>query len=251
MTEQPLSFWEHLDVLRWAIIRSLVVVVVFAVAAFCLKDWLFNVVLAPTSSDFITFRLMGTEPFHLHLINTGLTEQFMTHMRIAAYAGLLMGSPYVLYQLFCFVSPALYQNERRAAYWVVGASYLMFLIGTLVCYFIIFPLTVRFLGTYQVSADIDNMLTLQSYIDTLIPMCLVIGVIFELPVVSAALGRMGLISGELMRRYRRHAVIAILVVAAIITPTTDIFTLLVVSLPIWLLYEVSIMLVPPSSSKEK
>ena len=127
----------------------------------------------------------------------------------------------------------------------------MFLIGTLVCYFIIFPLTVRFLGTYQVSADIDNMLTLQSYIDTLIPMCLVIGVIFELPVVSAALGRMGLISGGLMRRYRRHAVIAILVVAAIITPTTDIFTLLVVSLPIWLLYEVSILLVPPSSSKEK
>lgn len=240
----PQTFWGHLDVLRWAIIRSLCVVVVLAVVAFCLKEWLFTVVLAPRSSDFITFRLMGTEPFSLHLMNTGLTEQFMVHMRTAAYAGLLLGSPYVLYELFRFVSPGLYQNERRAAVWVVGAAYAMFLLGTLVCYFIIFPLTVRFLGTYQVSADVDNMLTLQSYIDTFISMCLVLGVIFELPVVSALLGRMHLLSGSLMRRYRRHAVVAILVVAAIITPTTDIFTLLVVSLPIWLLYEVSILLVP-------
>jgi len=249
MSDQPLSFWGHLDVLRWTIIRSLIVVVAFAVIAFCLKDWLFYVVLAPTSSDFITFRLMGAEPFSIHLINTGLTEQFMTHMRTAAYAGLLMASPYILYQLFCFVSPALYRNERRAAYWIVGASYLMFLLGTLVCYFIIFPLTVRFLGTYQVSTDIDNMLTLQSYIDTLIPMCLVIGVIFELPVVSALLGKMGLVNNTLMRNYRRHAVVAILIVAAIITPTTDIFTLIVVSLPIWLLYEASILLVPSKKTE--
>ena len=237
MSQQPATFWEHLDVLRWTIIRSLVVVVAFAVVVFCLQDWLFGVVLAPRTSDFITFRLMGSEPFSISLMNTGLTEQFMTHMRTAAYAGLLCASPYVLYQLFRFVSPGLYQNERRAAYWIVG------------CYFIIFPLTVRFLGTYQVSADVKNMLTLQSYIDTLISMCLVIGVVFELPVVSALLGRMHLVSGGLMRRYRRHAVVAILVVAAIITPTTDIFTLLVVALPIWLLYEVSILLVPNKTKK--
>jgi len=236
-------------VLRWTIVRSLVAVVVFAVVAFCLKEWLFAVVLAPTTSNFITFRLMGSPDFAIHLINTGLTEQFMTHMRTAAYAGLLCASPYVLYQLFRFVSPGLYQNERRAAYWIVGSAYLMFLVGTLVCYFIIFPLTVRFLGTYQVSTDIDNMLTLQSYIDTLISMCLVIGLVFELPVVCSILGKMGLVSGGLMRNYRRHAVVAILVVAAIITPTTDIFTLLVVSLPIWLLYEVSIWLVPSKTGK--
>jgi len=236
-------------VLRWTIVRSLVAVVVFAVIAFCLKEWLFAVVLAPTTSNFITFRLMGSPDFAIHLINTGLTEQFMTHMRTAAYAGLLCASPYVLYQLFRFVSPGLYQNERRAAYWIVGSAYLMFLVGTLVCYFIIFPLTVRFLGTYQVSTDIDNMLTLQSYIDTLISMCLVIGLVFELPVVCSILGKMGLVSGGLMRNYRRHAVVAILVVAAIITPTTDIFTLLVVSLPIWLLYEVSIWLVPSKTGK--
>ena len=235
--------------LRWTIVRSLVAVVVFAVIAFCLKEWLFAVVLAPTTSNFITFRLMGSPDFAIHLINTGLTEQFMTHMRTAAYAGLLCASPYVLYQLFRFVSPGLYQNERRAAYWIVGSAYLMFLVGTLVCYFIIFPLTVRFLGTYQVSTDIDNMLTLQSYIDTLISMCLVIGLVFELPVVCSILGKMGLVSGGLMRNYRRHAVVAILVVAAIITPTTDIFTLLIVSLPIWLLYEVSIWLVPSKTGK--
>ena len=249
MSEQKATFWEHLDVLRWTIIRSLLVVVAFAIVAFCLKEWLFAVVLAPTSSDFITFRLMGAESFHIHLINTGLTEQFMTHMRTAAYAGLLCASPYVLYQLFRFVSPGLYQNERRAAHWVVGSAYLMFLLGTFVCYFIIFPLTVRFLGTYQVSEDVANMLTIQSYIDTLISMCLVIGIVFELPVVCALMGRMGLVSGSLMRHYRRHAVVAILIVAAIITPTTDIFTLLIVSLPIWLLYEMSILLVPKGSQK--
>ena len=249
MSQQPATFWEHLDVLRWTIIRSLVVVVVFAVVAFCLKDWLFTVVLAPRTSDFITFRLMGSEPFSINLMNTGITEQFMTHVRTAAYAGLLCASPYVLYQLFSFVSPGLYQNERRGALWIVGSAYLMFLLGTLVCYFIIFPLTVRFLGTYQVSAEVKNMLTLQSYIDTLISMCLVIGVVFELPVVSALLGRMHMVNRSMMRRYRRHAVVAILIVAAIITPTTDVFTLLIVSLPIWLLYEVSILLVPNNKTK--
>ena len=244
MSSEPATFWEHLDVLRWVIIRSLCVVVLFAVVAFCLKDELFSVVLAPSSSQFITFRLMHSEPFSLHLMNTGLTEQFMTHMRTAAYAGLLLASPYVLYQLFSFVAPGLYQGERRVAFRVVGASYAMFLFGTLVCYFVIFPLTVRFLGTYQVSAAVDNMLTLQSYIDTFISMCLVMALVFELPVACWLLGRMHLLSSGLMRRYRRHAVVAILVVAAIITPTTDIFTLIIVSLPLWLLYEASILLVP-------
>ena len=247
-TGNGLSFWSHLDVLRWTILRSLGAVVAFAVVAFCLKDWLFAVVLAPCSSDFITFRLMGAEPFHIHLMNTALTEQFMTHMRTACYAGLLCASPYVLYELFRFVSPALYQNERKATVWIVLSAYLMFIVGTLVNYFIIFPLTVRFLGTYQVSPDVENMLTLQSYVDTLITLSLVIGVVFELPVVSFILGRLHLISGRLMRRYRRHAIVAILIVAALITPTTDVFTLMVVSIPIWLLYELSICLVPQKST---
>lgn len=237
------TFWEHLDVLRGVILRVLAVVVVLGVVAFCLKDWLFAVVLAPRSSDFISYRLLDVEPFCLHLMNTGLTEQFMTHMRVALYAGLLCALPYVLYELFRFVSPGLYAGERRAAMQIVTSSYVMFALGTLVNYFVIFPLTVRFLGTYQVSPDVDNMLTLKSYIDTLISMSFVIGVVFELPVVCAILGRLGLINGKMMRQYRRHAVVAILIVAAIITPTTDVFTLMVVSLPIWLLYEVSILIV--------
>ena len=170
----------------------------------------------------------------------------MVHMRVAIYAGVLFASPYVLYELFCFVSPGLYQNERRAAIRIVGSAYVMFMLGTLVCYFIVFPLTVRFLGTYQVSADVDNMLTIQSYVDTLISMSLVLGVVFELPVVCAILSRMGFINRGMMTRYRKHAVVTILVIAAIITPTTDAFTLIVVALPIWLLYEISILLVRKS-----
>ncbi len=237
------TFWEHLDVLRWVILRSLGVAVIFAITAFCLKDWLFAVVLAPRTSDFITFRLLGVDPFSVHLMNTGLTEQFMTHMRVAMYAGVLCAAPYIIYELFRFVSPGLYAGERRAGFWIVTSGYVMFMMGTLLNYLLIFPLTVRFLGTYQVSADVDNMLTLQSYIDTLISMSLVMGVIFELPVVCAILGKMGFINGSLMSRYRRHAIVAILIVAAIITPTTDVFTLCIVSLPIWLLYEASILLV--------
>lgn len=245
-SEQPkagMTFWDHLDVLRSSLIRMAVAIVLFAVVAFVLKDELFAIVLAPRSSDFISYRLLGVEAFSIHLMNTGLTEQFMIHVRTAMYAGLLVASPYLLYELFRFVSPGLYQHERRYALWIVGAAYVMFVVGTLVNYFMVFPLTVRFLGTYQVSPDVANMLTLQSYIDTLLGMSLVMGVVFELPVVCGLLGRMGLITDRLMSTYRRHAVVAILVVAAIITPTTDVFTLFVVALPIYLLYEVSIFIV--------
>ena len=242
-SQEPLTFWDHLDVLRASLIRMAIAVVIFGIVAFCMKEALFSIVLAPCSSDFITYRLLGAEAFHIHLMNTGLTEQFMIHMRTAIYAGLLVASPYILYELFRFVSPGLYQNERHYAVWIVGAAYLMFIIGTLINYFVVFPLTVRFLGTYQVSPDVANMLTLQSYIDTLLGMSLVMGVVFELPVVCALMGRMGLLTDHFMAEYRRHAVVAILVVAAIITPTTDVFTLFIVALPIYLLYEVSIQIV--------
>ena len=238
-----MTFWDHLDVLRAVLIRIAIAVVGFGIVAFCMKEELFSIVLAPCSSNFITYKLLGAEAFHIHLMNTGLTEQFMIHMKTAIYVGMLVASPYILYELFRFVSPGLYQNERHYAVWIVGAAYVMFLIGTLINYFVVFPLTVRFLGTYQVSPEVANMLTLQSYIDTLLGMCLVMGVVFELPVVCALMGRMGLLTDHFMATYRRHAVVAILVVAAIITPTTDVFTLFVVSLPIYLLYEISIQIV--------
>ena len=239
----PMTFWDHLDELRSVIIRALVVTVVAAAVAFCLKDQLFEVVLAPRTSDFITFRLLGVEAFNIHLMNTGLTEQFMIHLKTAMYAGVLIASPYIIYLLFGFISPALYDNERRYATLLCTSGYLMFMLGTLLNYFLIFPLTVKFLGTYQVSEDVANMLTLQSYMDTLLMMSLVMGIIFELPVVSWLLGRMGLLNASMMRMWRKHAIVAILVVAAIITPTTDAFTLLIVALPIWLLYEASIFIV--------
>ena len=240
---EALTFWDHLDVLRSSLMRMAVVVCVLAIAAFMMKDVLFAIVLAPRSSDFVTYQLLGVEAFRISLMNTGLTEQFMIHMRTAIYAGILLASPYILYELFRFVSPGLYQNERRYGLWIVGAAYVMFVVGTLINYFVIFPLTVRFLGTYQVSPDVANMLTLQSYIDTLLSMSLVMGVIFELPVVCGLMGRMGLINSQMMAQFRRHAVVAILVIAAIITPTTDVFTLFVVALPIYLLYELSIQIV--------
>ena len=167
----------------------------------------------------------------------------MIHLRTAFYAGILVALPYTLYLLFRFVSPALYDNERKYASTLVASGYLMFMVGTALNYLLIFPLTVKFLGTYQVSPDVANMLTIQSYIDTLLMMSLVMGIVFELPVVSWLLGRMGLVNAQMMSSMRRHAIVAILIVAAIITPTTDAFTLFVVALPIWLLYELSIVIV--------
>ena len=160
-----MTFWDHLDELRGVIVRMLLVITLVATVAFVMKDELFTVVLAPRTSDFITYRLMGVEPFEIHLMNTGLTEQFMVHLKTAVYAGVLVASPYIIYLLFGFVAPALYDNERHFATLLCASGYLMFMLGTALNYLLIFPLTLKFLGTYQVSEDVANMLTLQSYID--------------------------------------------------------------------------------------
>ena len=241
------SFWDHLDELRSRIIKMLLAVVAMSVIAFLLKEPLFRMVLAPSNGGFVTYRILGVPDFSIHLINTGLTEQFMVHMRTSLYMGLLAASPYIIYELFCFVAPGLYAHERRYAMWLVGSSYVMFILGTLLNYFLVFPLTVRFLGTYQVSPNVTNMLTLQSYIDTLISMSFLMGVLFELPVVCWLMGRMGIINSRMMSTYRRHAIVAILVLAAIVTPTIDVFTLFVVALPIWMLYELSVLIVKTSN----
>ena len=246
------SFWDHLDVLRAAIIKIVAVTVVFGIAAFCFKEELFAVVLAPKDDGFITYRLFNriavwaggeTGSFTVRLINTGLAQQFIIHMKTALCAGVLCASPYILYQLFRFVSPALYDNERKYVVWVVGGGYAMFIVGVLVSYFLIFPLTFRFLGTYQVSGEVANLITLDSYISMLVLMCLSMGIVFEIPILSWLFAKLGFLSADFMRRYRKHAIVIILVVAAIITPTSDVFTLSLVALPMWLLYEVSILLV--------
>lgn len=238
-----MTFWDHLDVLRGSIIRMLVAAGVMGVGAFLLKEPLFEVVLAPSRSDFFVYRWMGAEPFTLQLVNTALTEQFMVHLKVALAVGVLVASPYIVYLLFRFVGPALYENERRWSVRLVTASYVMFLVGVVVNYLLVFPLTVRFLGTYQVSGEVSNLLSISSYADTLLTMSLVFGILFEIPVVSWLLALAGMLRASWMTRYRRHAIVAMLIGAAIITPTADMFTLLVVTLPIWLLYEVSIWVV--------
>ena len=238
-----MTFWDHLDVLRGSIIRMLVAAGVMGVGAFLLKEPLFEVVLAPSRSDFFVYRWMGAEPFTLQLVNTALTEQFMVHLKVALAVGVLVASPYIVYLLFRFVGPALYENERRWSVRLVMASYVMFLVGVVVNYLLVFPLTVRFLGTYQVSGEVSNLLSISSYADTLLTMSLVFGILFEIPVVSWLLALAGMLRASWMTRYRRHAIVAMLIGAAIITPTADMFTLLVVTLPIWLLYEVSIWVV--------
>ena len=255
--DEGLSFWDHLDVLRTIIIRIILVTVVCGIVAFLFKEELFAVVFAPRNPDFVTYRLLvrvsgffgGDAPDNpvIQLINTGLAEQFVIHMKTALCAGVLCASPYTLYQLFRFVSPALYANERRFALPIVVGGYVMFMLGVLISYYLIFPLTFRFLGTYQVSEDVVNMISLQSYMSTLTLMSISMGIVFEMPVVAWLMARMGLLTASFMNRYRRHAIVVILIVAAIITPTSDIFTLLMVSLPMWLLYEVSVCIVRVSN----
>ena len=249
-----MSFWEHLDVLRTAIIKIVAVTLICGIVAFVFKESLFRMVLAPKYDDFVTYRwlfqlseLLGADitgsRFNVELISTGLAQQFVIHVKTALCFGAICASPYIIYQLFLFIAPALYDVERHYATRVVGAGYLMFLLGMAVCYFLIFPLTFRFLGTYQVSTDVANMITLESYISTLFTMSLSMGIVFEIPVMSWLLAKLGIINSAILAKYRKHAVVAILIVAAIIPPTSDIFTLLVVALPMYLLYEFSIVIV--------
>ncbi|MDE7350574.1 MAG: twin-arginine translocase subunit TatC [Muribaculaceae bacterium] len=256
-----MTFWDHLDVLRGVILRCLAVVLLFTVIAFCLKEEIFNVVLAPKSPDFILYRLLSqlseklgfnvVETFDVALINTGLAQQFMIHMKTAFCVGLIVASPYLLHQIFCFVSPGLYEKERKYSVRLLAGGYMMFLVGVALSYFIIFPLTFRFLGTYQVSAEVTNLISLDSYMSVLIMLCLFMGIMCELPVLSYIATKAGIIDSGFLKKYRRHAILVILIVCAIITPTSDAFTLLIVSLPIWLLYEASILVSHSASGRDE
>lgn len=247
-----MSFWEHLDALRTALIRIVIVTIAFGVVAFCFKETLFDVVLAPKDPQFVTYTVFNRiaawaggdlSPVSVQLISTGLAQQFVLHMKTALWAGLICGSPYVLYQLFRFVSPALYAEEKRYASTVVGGGYIMFMIGVLLNYFLFFPLTFRFLGSYQVSEEVQNLIALDSYLSTLAMMSVAMGIVFEIPVLSWLFAKMGLLKADFMRQNRKKAFVIVLIVAAVITPTSDIFTLLLVALPMWVLYEISILLV--------
>ena len=251
---QSLTFWQHLDVLRGNIIRSLITFILLSVVAFCFRDLLFQIIIAPSKPDFITFRmlqrLLGVHvDAHLELINTSLAGQFLVHMRMALVAGLLLSAPYLLFEIMCFVSPALYASERQVSFRVVGASYLMFVAGVLVGYLLIFPLTVLFLGSYQVSATVDNMITIESYVDMMMVLLLMLGVMFQLPVISYLLARFHLLDYKWLTSYRKHAVVAVICLSAVITPSGDAFTLLITALPLYLLFELSVVVVRRTNNK--
>lgn len=253
--ENNLTFWEHLDQLRSCLIRIVIVVLLFSIVAFVFKDILFTIVFAPRDSNFITYRLFAKfvddlPTFSVNLINTGLAQQFMAHLKVAMWAGVLCASPYILYVLFGFISPALYSSEKKYAFKAVCGGYVMFMLGVLLNYFLIFPLTFRFLGTYQVSSDVANLISLDSYISTFVMLSLMLGIVFEIPILCWILAKFGLMSSRLMKKYRRHAIVIILVVAAIITPTADVFTLSLVAVPIYMLFEISILIVKRIERKQ-
>lgn len=249
--KQMLTFGGHIEVLRWVLIRILIVTLIFAIAIFCCKDYTFNVLLAPSKSDFCLYRwiehvfaLIGHnfhfQEFEIQLIATDLSSQFMTHISTSFYLGLLCASPYILFEFFLFVSPALYDNERKYSIPILFIIYALFVIGVLMSYYILFPISFRFLGTYSVAEQVHSTITLDSYISTFVTLTLVMGVIFQLPVVTFFLAKIGVINGDMLAKYRQYAFLIIMITAAIITPP-DLMTLVLVTIPLYLLYEISIM----------
>ena len=244
------SFWDHLDELRSVLIRCVVAWGICAVAAFCFRDALFAFLFAPAHPDFITYRLLryiipsfseaAQSIIPISFINTQLAAQFTTHMQVAALAGVVIAFPYLLWQLYGFLAPALYPNEKRAAGRIIGFGTVLFLCGVALNYLVIFPFAFRFLATYQVQPEVVNQIALDSYVSTLLILSLLMGVLFEMPMVAWALGKAGLLEAAWLKQYRRHALVALMIVAAVITPTGDAFTLMLVTVPLYILYEISI-----------
>ena len=237
---EQMTFWDHLDVLRGNVIRSVVAVLLFSVLAFCFKKILFDgIILAPLKSEFLTYRLLGID-FSMKLINIDLSAQFFVHLRVAAAAGLVVSFPYVIYQLWQFIAPALYANEKKAVGTAFGFSTVLFYTGVLVGYFIVLPLCLNFFGDYHVSETIENTISLNSYISLFMSMVLMIGVVFEFPTVVLVLSSLGVVTRATLRKFRRHAIVVVLCVSAIITPA-DPLSMIVLAIPLYALYEFSIL----------
>lgn len=251
--DEEMSFFDHLEELRWHIIRSLVAVLVCGIAVFASGNWVFDyIIFAPKNADFITFRLMCrlshalglgermcVTPLDLRLQSTTLGENFFMQVQVAMIVGLIMAFPYVFWEFWRFIKPGLLHTERRVTRFIVFICSTLFSIGCLFGYFIIAPFAINFLGGYAIS-QVVIVPTFSSYIGMMIMFVLPIGLIFELPVVVYFLSQLGLVTPQLMREFRRHAVIVILLLGAIVTPSPDVMSMLMVALPLQLLYEVSI-----------
>ena len=248
-----MSFLEHLEVLRWHLVRSTVAILFFAILCFVGKGILFDVIIfGPKDPNFITYRLfcefsraigitelfcMSEMPFEI--LNTKMAGQFSTHVWVSLIAGFILAFPYVLYEVWRFVKPGLRNSERKYSRGIIFFASVLFMLGVLFGYYLIVPLSVQFLGTYTVSAEVKNLIDLNSFITTVSTVTLSTGLIFELPIVVYFLAKVGILSPDWMRKYRRHAFVVTLVLSAIITPP-DISSQVLVSLPIVLLYELSI-----------
>jgi len=253
-TEGDMTFLQHLEELRWHIIRAVIAIVAGAIVAFMFKNFIFDtVILAPNNPDFVTNRLLcrladavnapalciNQNP--IDLISIKMSGQFTTHINISLVAGLIMAFPYVFWEFWSFFRPALYEKERKYARGAVTMASLLFLTGILFGYFIITPLSINFLGSYRVSDLVNNQINITSYIGSVTSVALSAGITFELPIVVFFLARIGVVTPEFMRKYRKHSIVVVLIVAAVITPP-DVFSLILVSIPLILLYELSIFI---------
>ncbi len=254
MALKEMGFWDHVDALRTVILRGVAVIVFLMVAYFAVMPRLFDqVILAPCRPDFCLYTMLDhvggvidSSREEVRLVNIELASQFFIHMSASFWLALVTAFPVLIWLVWNFVSPGLYENEKRGARGTFVAGNLMFFLGMASGYFLVFPLTLRFLAGYQLSPLIPNTISLDSYMDNFMMLILVMGIIFELPVVAWLLGKAGIINRTLFDRYRRHAIVALLILAAVVTPTGDPFTLTVVFLPIYLLWELSAFAVPAS-----
>lgn len=260
--EKEMSFWDHLRDLRGHIIRSLMAVILFAIVAFVNKDFVFNhIILAPKEADFITNILLCklgmlinidyfcVSDFSLNIININMAGQFMTHMYISFMMGVVLAAPYIIYQFWSFVEPALYDHEKKNSGSTVLVCSLLFLIGVLFSYLLIVPLTLNFFGSYHVSAEVANQISLASYISTVVTVTISVGVVFELPVILFFLTKAGLVSIDFLKKNRKYMFVIVLILSALITPP-DVFSQVLVTLPLMLLYEFSIILAKRAIKKK-
>jgi sec-independent protein translocase protein TatC len=252
---EEMTFWEHLDELRGILIRSAAAVFILSLVAFAFKHFLFDeVLLAPKDSGFITYRILCKlgklisvnslcmDTTSLHLINISLAGQFMSHMTISMIAGFIVASPYIVWEFWKFIKPGLTANEKKNTRGAVFVISILFMTGVLFSYFIVVPLMVNFLGNYQVSEAVSNQIALTSYTSSVTTMSLLMGLIFEFPVVVLFLTRIGILTPAFLREYRKHTIVVILIIAGVITPSPDVFSQVVVALPLYALYEISLHL---------
>jgi sec-independent protein translocase protein TatC len=252
--EKEMSFLEHLEELRWHIIRSVLAVVLFMIIAFIFKGFLFDtVILGPKSPGFITNRLLcqlgeylNTSALcintkQLNLISIKMSGQITTHITVAMVAGLILAFPVILWEFWKFFRPALKAREAKYAKGAVFAASVLFFIGVLFGYFMLAPLSIHFLSSYEISPEVVNQINVRSYIGTLTSICLATGLVFELPIITFFLTKIGLVTPAFMKNYRRHAIVVIFIIAAIITPP-DVFSQTLVAIPLLILYEVSILI---------